>query len=396
MSIFLAGNCKGLTYMSRLTHEAFDNDTIAVYFRLFILLYADDSVVLAESPTDMQASLDSLGKYCNTWSLTVNSSKTKVVVFSNSRLHQNWTFFFKGNPLETVKDYTYLGVVFKSNGKFTANIDTIILRSEKALFQLNQKIRKLSLPPKVAFKLFDSTVLPIMLYACECWGDTNVKKLENIHMKFCKNILKLRKSTTNVMVYGETGRYPIDIVIKKRCVSFWHKLTTTKHTHLSGTLLELASNLHRNNKLIYPWLDFIKNVLIECGIPFIYDHPNNVKTAQLGQIIETTLKDLYISEWNLCVNSKVSCLNYKIYKQALCFEPYLSCLPSYLAKVFCKFRCRNFKLPVLLHSFDNSHSKYCSLCGNNFIGDEFHFLLECIERFPPSAKFTCLIILQNM
>ena len=190
--------------------------------------------------------------------------------------------------LEILKEYVYLGIVFTTNGKFTANVDTIILRTENALFSLNQKIRKLSLLPKVAFKLFDSTILPVMLYASQCWGDANISKLESIHLKLCKKVLKLRKSTTSAMVYGETGRYPLEILIKKRCISFWHKLTSTKHTHLSGTLLELVSILYTRDKFAYSWIDFIRSILIECGIPFVYNNPWTVKTAQLGDFIEVT------------------------------------------------------------------------------------------------------------
>jgi hypothetical protein len=36
--------------------------------------------------------------------------------------------------------------------------------------------------------------------------------LERVHLKFCKILLNLKSSTPNYMVYGELGRYPIDIL----------------------------------------------------------------------------------------------------------------------------------------------------------------------------------------
>jgi len=51
--------------------------------RLIVLLFADDMVVIGETPEDLQLSLNRLQDYCNTWSLEVNISKTKVVVFRN-------------------------------------------------------------------------------------------------------------------------------------------------------------------------------------------------------------------------------------------------------------------------------------------------------------------------
>jgi hypothetical protein len=40
-------------------------------------------------------------------------------------------------------------------------------------------------------------------------------------LKFYKILLNLKSSTPNYMVYGELGRYPIDIDIKVRTISYW-------------------------------------------------------------------------------------------------------------------------------------------------------------------------------
>ena len=44
-------------------------------------LYADDTVVLAESADELRHALHAVHDYCNTWKLTVNTDKTKIVVF---------------------------------------------------------------------------------------------------------------------------------------------------------------------------------------------------------------------------------------------------------------------------------------------------------------------------
>ena len=62
--------------------------------------------------------------------------------------------------------------------------------------------------------IFDKTVKPILLYGCETWGFGKNDIIEKVHLKFCKLLLHVKTSTPNVMVYGELGRYPIDIDIK--------------------------------------------------------------------------------------------------------------------------------------------------------------------------------------
>ena len=43
-------------------------------------MYADDTVILAEPAQELQLALDAHNHYCKTWELTVNVSKTKVMV----------------------------------------------------------------------------------------------------------------------------------------------------------------------------------------------------------------------------------------------------------------------------------------------------------------------------
>ena len=62
--------------------EGLDIDT----FKLFMLLYADNIVIFANSAEQLQESLNMLSDYCRKWKLTVNVSKTKVMVFRKGGL----------------------------------------------------------------------------------------------------------------------------------------------------------------------------------------------------------------------------------------------------------------------------------------------------------------------
>jgi hypothetical protein len=50
-------------------------DTIACYLRIFIILYADDTVILSESAEGFQEALSTFEKYCSIWKLPVNTNK---------------------------------------------------------------------------------------------------------------------------------------------------------------------------------------------------------------------------------------------------------------------------------------------------------------------------------
>jgi hypothetical protein len=79
-----------------------------IFMKLFIILYADDTVLMTESSSNLQTLLDKFYLYCDTWKIKVNVDKTKIVVFSKGRLPRNLIFNYNGTNIETVKDFNYL------------------------------------------------------------------------------------------------------------------------------------------------------------------------------------------------------------------------------------------------------------------------------------------------
>ena len=48
----------------------------------------------------------------------------------------------------------------------------------------------------------------ILNYCSEIWGTHQAKDIENIHTKFCRWVLNVKKSTHLAGLYGELGRVP--------------------------------------------------------------------------------------------------------------------------------------------------------------------------------------------
>ena len=63
-------------------------------FKIFMLLYADDIVLFANSPDELQEGLDLLFNYCKRWKLKINVAKTKIMVFRRGGiLPRNLVFY---------------------------------------------------------------------------------------------------------------------------------------------------------------------------------------------------------------------------------------------------------------------------------------------------------------
>ena len=121
--------------------------------------------------------------------------------------------------LQIVGSFNYLGILFNSNGNFSKSKKNLSDQSSKALFSLLSRCNFLNMPLDLLCELFDRMVVPV-LHSSEAWGSGNIEITELVHLKFCKCILKLKKTTATCMVYGEVGRYPMDIQIKSRMIGY--------------------------------------------------------------------------------------------------------------------------------------------------------------------------------
>ena len=133
---------------------------------------------------------------------------------------------------------------------------------------LQIRIKNLNLPVDLQFKLFDQTILPIMTYSCEIFLALKIVVfLKKNHTQFLRSIIQARKSTPLFMVYGELGRYPIEITIKTRMINYWSRLINGKHNKLAFNVyrkIRASDGMHSN------WVLKIQRILEECRRPDLW------------------------------------------------------------------------------------------------------------------------------
>ena len=65
------------------------------------------------------------------------------------------------------------------------------------------------IPVRTAFTLFDTLVKSIIEYGLEIWGlYCSNHALEKLHLRFLKIILGVKSNSSNLITYGDTGRFP--------------------------------------------------------------------------------------------------------------------------------------------------------------------------------------------
>ena len=76
---------------------------------IILLLYADDIVLLARYPSDLDKQLRLLKNLCSTMGMIVNTNKTKVMIIK-SKKDTYANFVYDNSNLEEVSSYKYLGI----------------------------------------------------------------------------------------------------------------------------------------------------------------------------------------------------------------------------------------------------------------------------------------------
>ena len=129
----------GLSELGHDINQILRDDDVEHFLKIYVLLYADDTIVLAESSSELQKTLDAVHQYCENWKLTVDTDKTKIVIFSKCKM-QNYPFY------SDIKSYKLLMIMFILVSNSTT-MDPLI----KLLINRFYKVKRNSMPYWIKF-----------------------------------------------------------------------------------------------------------------------------------------------------------------------------------------------------------------------------------------------------
>ena len=165
--------------------EIFSNDCHPVELcdlKLNCLMFADDLVLISQSAIGLQKCMNNLNAYCEKWCLTINTDKTKVIIFNKGgNKFSKYSFWLNDTTIDIVQNYCYLGIIFSATGNFSNACDALYDKALRAFYKFK------GLQPqnnaRQAMKLFDCLITPIITYASVIWGPLNAKNLnhENLY-----------------------------------------------------------------------------------------------------------------------------------------------------------------------------------------------------------------------
>ena len=192
-----------------------------------VLLFADDTVLVADTEEDLKHNIAALQEAVREHKLGINWGKTNTMVISRGQMECN--IEVEEYSVESVEEVVHLGKKFSADRRMEGELNRRIASSMSAVGALQKKVfgsRELSKKAKV--EVYNAIVVPMMSYGCESWL---LRKREKTRLQASK-ISVLRKIAgmtrleyiRNEEIRRRLQQRSVVEVVKKRREKWWAKV----------------------------------------------------------------------------------------------------------------------------------------------------------------------------
>jgi hypothetical protein len=344
---------------------------------LLLLLFADDIALISCSPVGLQCQLNVLHESCHQLDLTINTDKSKIMVFRHGGYLGRFEHWSVGEQeLEVVNSYIYLGYKFTTAMSFNEAARHFASRGKKAVYGLLKAYSSLDQMTKdTYFKIFDTMVQPVMAYTSELWGLMVSKDpTEKVHLQACKRFAGVSLRSPNNIIYGELGRFPLRIIYSVKSVKYWLRLMTMEDKRLPKQAYKMLLNLDIKGKC--NWVTQVRLLICQAGFGHVWIAQGVGNQAWFCAALKQRLLDMNLQDWRGALNSSDRYRLYRSFKDMLVSETYFLCV-----KQKC-FRDALARIRVGVSSLRAHRNRFtgvnlqCPFCPE-YTDDELHMLFVC-------------------
>jgi hypothetical protein len=333
------------------------------------LLWADDLVLLALDGSSLQKLINIVYNFCTRWGLTVNISKTSILIFNGTGrlLKESSSFTYGSLNIPSDSTYCYLGITLTLSGSLSVTMDNLRKKGLRAYFSLKNLVDIRQLSVRAILKLFDALILPVVSYGCQIWffktafvnqfisktfdskpeefiSKMAADPIERLHLKFLKWTLGLHKKASNIFCWGDTGRCPLLQSITKQTVDYFERLECMSIANCNN-LARHAFEEQRNLNL--SWFKRMSE-LIELCVSMNNADGGGVSSrfSRNGATVKHQLQTIFNQAWERASRKSSKLQFYRQVKNSPGFEPYLNISSRDVRKSMARLRSSSHRLNV--------------------------------------------------
>jgi hypothetical protein len=305
---------------------------------LHSLLYADDVVLLADSPEELQGLINVVDLFCRQWHMDINLTKSKAMIIpvhgkgtcecdcnyylpvcdctcrgsSSCCSFPKWTC--RERPVPIVTEYKYLGIWFTSDLKWDRHIEYMLSKARKRSATLQRLLVNNRIPGRAKLLVWMAYVRPLLDYGCEIWSCNSkaTSRIESIQTRAGVLIFKLNEKTNTEAVRALMHAPSLESRRLGFRLRYFIKILSCPETRIVRFLTDLAPGPKRT---MGPgrahWISQVvklinKEPALQAGYSRITDSLN-----RNGGVLPTDIDTTYpaqgdyeyrpIDEWRVCV-----------------------------------------------------------------------------------------------
>ena len=219
--------------------------------RVPLLMYADDVILMASSPRELEAMNAVVTDYARRNRFEYNGKKSGVMAFNATPKTmdavKNTRWELSGKVVKVVDKYTYLGTITTSNAEdWRPHVQSVIAEAKRRSGELLYLCRfDKGMRPRTAVTLWQSLVRPVLEYASEVWfGQIPrylVQKAESVQMKFLRVAVGLHKKGSGVadeVLRAEVGCERLEDRWAKLRLGYWRRIYAAPRSRLLRELVD--------------------------------------------------------------------------------------------------------------------------------------------------------------
>jgi hypothetical protein len=346
---------------------------------IFLLLFADDVILLSGTANGLQNQINCLKLEADRLGLTVNLDKTNIIVFRKGghlAAHESW--YYGDFKVKVINTYKYLGLIFSTKLSLNYAWDESSRKGKKGVIEILKTLRRLKCSDfNLFWKLFDSQIEPLLTYAAEIWGLETNTKIEKVQNYAIKRFLNVPIHSSNTILYGETGRYPLFVKSMVKCIKYWLRLLKLPGSRICRQAYEMMltqMELGKEN-----WTFKVKKILCEQGFGIVWLSQGVGNEKQFISEFKERYICNYKQSWHAKLETNEKYSWFFSFKYAFEVEKYISVIEdSWLRTCMARFRLRTLGFNANKYWFhtDSSTEEPCPMCSCE-LEDEDHFLFHC-------------------
>ena len=347
---------------------------------IFHLLFADDIILVSDSVIGLQNQINVLESQSIRLGLSINENKTEIVIFrKGGYIAKNEKWYYGNKCLKIVNAYRYLGIDFTTKLSFNNATRPFVSKAKQICFELSKSLYNIDCYSIDVFsKLFDAKVLPVLTYACELWGLDEMLEIERVHTVSFKRFLNVSTHCANLTLYADTGRYPLFINIKVRCVKYWFRILKMEDKRICKQAYEKLFLLCEQGST--NWVSKIKHLLEFNGFGIVWFFNGVGNEPLFLNELRQRLTDCYTQGWHAHISESEKFSTFYSFKPFIRLENFL-CVSNFgrsLRTVLIRFRLGVSAINQHRYKFySNKNLLKCPAC-NAVVENEFHVLFECV------------------